>query len=532
MTIEVRSIRRWAACGAVAFALGSASFVASAQETIRAVMDSPLRMLDPVITTSHVTRNHAYMVFDTLLGMDINDKPAPQMADWTVSNDGLIYRFTLREGLKWHDGTPVTAADCVASLKRWAARDAGGQMLMDNTKSLTAADARTIELTLAKPFGHVLEMIAKPSGIAAFMMPARLASTAPDTALSEMVGSGPFRFVADEFQPGVKAVYAKFADYVPRKEAPSGTGGGKQVLVDRVEFVAMSDAQTAMNALLSGDIDFFEQVPTDLLPLLEGNEEIRHQALNALGYQTMGRMNFLLPPFDNPAIRRAALTAIGQADVLAAMVGNPDYYQTCSEMYGCGTALAEGEGKDDVMASGDQAKAKAMLDAAGYDGTPVTLLQATDVPVLTAQPVVVAEQLRKAGFNVQLLPMDWQSIVARRANQGPVDKGGWNFFITNWIVQEVWNPIVNPMLNGGGREKAWFGWPTDAEIDAMRAEYAAATDPAAQREIARRIHEHAMDTVSYVPLGQFRLVSAWSAGLDGVRPAQVPEFWGVSKRAP
>jgi peptide/nickel transport system substrate-binding protein len=532
MTGEGRSIGHWVARGAVALVLGNASLIANAQETIRAVMDSPLRMLDPVITTSHVTRNHAYMVFDTLLGMDINDKPAPQMADWSISDDGLTYRFTLREGLKWHDGTPVTAADCVASLQRWAARDAGGQMLMANTERLSAADARTIELTLSQPFGHVLEMIAKPSGIAAFMMPARLASTPADKTLSEMVGSGPFRFVTDDFQPGVKAVYAKFTDYVPRQEPPSGTAGGKAVLVDRVEFVAMPDAQTAMNALLSGDIDFFEQVPTDLLPLLEGNEDIRHQSLNTLGYQTMGRMNFLLPPFDNPAIRRAALTAIGQADVLAAMVGNPEYYQTCSEMYGCGTALAKSKGKDDVMVQGDPVKAKAMLEAAGYDGTPVALLQATDVPVLTAQPVVVAEQLRKAGFKVQLMPMDWQSIVARRANQETVDKGGWNFFVTNWIVQEVWNPIVNPMLNGGGREKAWFGWPTDSEMDAMRAQYAAATDPAAQREIAGRIHAHAMDTVSYVPLGQFRLVSAWSAALEGVRPAQVPEFWGVSKRAP
>ena len=522
-----RHPRRWAALAALlCLPLG-----AQAQTTLRAVMDSPLRMLDPVTTTAHSTRNHAYMVFDTLLGMDIDNHPRPQMADWAVSSDRLTYTFTLRDGLLWHDGSKVTAADCVASLKRWAARDAGGQMMMENVASLAAADDKTIVLTLAKPFGYVLELLAKPSGIPAFMMPARLANKPSTEALTEMIGSGPFTFDAKAFQPGVKAVYHKFAGYVPRSEPPSGTAGGKKVLVDEVDFIAMPDAQTSMNALMSGDIDFVEQVPIDLLPLLEGNDEIKQQTLNALGYQTMGRMNFLLPPFDNVAIRRAALTAIGQQDVMAAMIGNPDYYQTCSSVYGCGTPLTGAETMPGLLTKGDPAKAKEMLKAAGYDGTPVVLLQATDVPVLTAQPVVVAEQLRKAGFKVELAAMDWQSIVMRRGNQGPVAQGGWNMFFTNWIVQEVWNPIVNPMLNGGGPGKAWFGWPTDPQIDSLRTEFAAAPDLASQKAVAQKVQQHAMDTVSFVPLGQFRVVSAWRSQVQGVRQAPVVEFWGVGKNA-
>ncbi|WP_223302820.1 ABC transporter substrate-binding protein [Halotalea alkalilenta] len=534
MTIMYPGVLRHSRQLAVAAALGlgtlASPLVAEAATTIRGVMDSPLRMLDPIATTAHITRNHGYMVYDTLLGMDLEHQPRPQMADWTVSDDGMTYTFTLRDGLKWHDGAPVTAADCVASIQRWAARDAGGQMLMDNVAELEASDDKTITLSLSKPFGYVLELLAKPSGVPAFMMPERIARTPADQTISEAIGSGPFKFVADEFQPGVQAVYEKFADYVPRSEPLNGTAGGKQVEVDRVEFVAMPDAQTAMNALQSGDIDFFEQVPIDLLPLLEGNDEIHTQVLNELGYQSMGRMNFLQPPFDDVNIRRAALTALGQSDVLAAMVGNPEYYETCGSVFGCGTPLADETGGQSLVDGGDPARARQMLEQAGYDGTPVAILQATDVPILVAPPVVAAEQLRKAGFNVQLMPMDWQSIVARRVNQGPVAQGGWNMFFTNWIVQEVWNPINNPMLNGGGPAKAWFGWPEDEEIDRLRAEFAAATDEATQREVASRIQAHAMDYVSYVPLGQYRVVSAWRSELEGIRPAPVPEFWGVSKR--
>ena len=318
-------------------------------KTITAVMHSDLRVIDPGFTTAYITRDHGYMVYDTLLAEDANFKIQPQMADWKVSDDKLTYTFTLRDGLKWHDGAAVTAEDCVASLKRWGRNDGMGQKLMDFTASIEATDAKTITLKLKEPYGLVLESIGKPSSLVPFMMPKRLAETPPGQQIKEQIGSGPFKFVAAEFQPGVKAVYVKFTDYVPRKEPPSWTSGGKVVKVDRVEWITMADAQTAMNALQSGDIDFFENPSFDVIPILAADKELKVETLNKLGFQTLGRMNFLYPPFDNVKVRRAAFMAMNQKDVLDALVGNPKYYQVCGAVFVCGTPLATDVGSESLV---------------------------------------------------------------------------------------------------------------------------------------------------------------------------------------
>src|SRR6202165_5970797 len=308
---------------ALSAALTSQAFAAG--KTITAGMHSDLRLLDPLFTTAYITRDHGYMVYDTLLATDSNFKIQPQMADWKVSDDKRTYTFTLRDGLKWHDGAPVRGEDCVASLKRGGRPDAMGQKLMDFTASLEASDAKTITLKLKEPYGLVLDSIGKPSSYVPFMMPKRLAETPPGQQIKEQIGSGPFKFVASEFQPGVKSVYEKNTDYVPRKEPASWTAGGKVVKVDRVEWITMADAQTAANALQSGDIDFMENPAWDILPVLAANKDLKIETLNKLGFQTLGRMNFLFPRFGNVKVRRAALLAMNQKDVLDALVGNPEY---------------------------------------------------------------------------------------------------------------------------------------------------------------------------------------------------------------
>src|SRR5437762_2421333 len=337
------------ALSVVALSTALASPVLAAGSTITAVMHSDLRIIDPVFTTAYITRDHGYMVYDTLISTDASFKIQPQMADWKVSDDKLTYTFTLRDGLKWHDGTPVTAEDCVASLQRWGKRDGMGQKLMDFTASIEATDARTITLKLKEPYGLVLESLGKPSSLVPFMMPKRLAETPADKQIPEQIGSGPFKFVQGEFQPGVKAVYVKNTDYVPRKEPASWTSGGKVAKVDRVEWITMPDSQTAVNALQSGDIDFMENPPFDLLPVVTANKDLKVEILNKLGFQTLGRMNFLYPPFDNVKVRRAALLAMNQKDVLDALVGNPEYYKICGAFFVCGTPLATEEGSETLV---------------------------------------------------------------------------------------------------------------------------------------------------------------------------------------
>src|SRR6266478_5181141 len=473
------------ALSALALWVGLATPALAAGKTITAVMHSDLRIIDPGFTTAYITRDHGYMVYDTLLATDSSFKIQPQMADWKVSDDKLTYTFTLRDGLKWHDGAPVTAEDCVASLKRWGRNDSMGQKLMDFTASIEASDEKTITLKLKEPYGLVLESIGKPSSYTPFMMPKRLAETPPGQQIKEQIGSGPFKFVQAEFQPGVKAVYEKNADYVPRKEPPSWTSGSKVVKVD---------------------------------------------ILNKLGFQTLGRMNFLYPPFDDVKVRRAALMAINQKDVLDALVGNPEYYKICGAFFVCGTPLATEEGSESLVKGNGMAEAKKQLAESGYDGTPVVIMAPGDVVTLKAQPIVAAQQLRDAGFKVDVQATDWQTVVTRRASQKPPKEGGWNMFFTNWVGADVVNPIANFSIGGRGKNGGWFGWAEDATIEQLKDAFARSSSPDEQKKIAADIQKEAYEQVIYIPLGQYLIPSAWRKSLTGVLDGPAtPIFWNIDK---
>ena len=503
----------------------------SAQSTIRIVMHSDLKVVDPIWASTQISRTHGYMVYDTLFGLDEQLRPQPQMVgSWTVDAAGLVYDFVLRDGLSWHDGAPVTAEDCIDSLKRWGKVDSMGQKLMDFTASLEATDTKTITLTLKEPYGLVLESIAKMSSYVPFMMPKRLADTPPDKQISEQIGSGPFKFVQAEFQPGVKAVYEKNRDYIPRKEPPSWTAGGKVVKVDRVEWITMPDAQTAVNALQSGDIDFMEIPSYDILPVLAANPDIKVDTLNKLGFQTVGRMNFLLPPFDNLKVRRAALLAMNQKDVLDALVGNPEYFKTCGAVFVCGTPLATDVGSEAIVKGNGMAEAKKALAESGYDGTPVVVMVPGDVVTLKAQPTVAVQLLREAGFKVDAQATDWQTVVSRRASQKPPKEGGWNMFFTNWVSADVSNPISNLSIGGQGKKGGWFGWAEDAKIEKLKDDFVRAASLDDQKKIATEIQKEAYDQVIYVPLGQYLAPSAWRKSLSGVLDGPAtPVFWNIDK---
>jgi len=498
-------------------------------KTITAVMHADLRT-PGMMTTAYIVRDFGYMIFDTLLAEDASFKIEPQMAEWKVSGDKLTYTFTLRDGLKWHDGAPVTAEDCAASLKRWGKADSMGQKLMDFTASIEATDARTITLKLKEPYGLVLESIGKPSSLVPFMMPKRMAESPADKPLPELIGSGPFKFVPAEFQPGVKAVFEKNKDYVPRKEPPSWTSGGKVVKVDRVEWITMADAQTAVNALQSGDIDFLEVPSYDILPVLKANKDIKVETPNTLGFQTVGRMNFLWPPFDNVKVRRAALLAMNQKDVLDALIGNPEYFKICGAFFMCGTPLATDVGSESLVKGNGMAEAKKLLAESGYDGTPIVIMAPGDVVTLKAQPIVAAQLLRDAGFKVDVQATDWGTVISRRTSQKSPKEGGWNMFFTNWAGADVINPIVNFAIGGRGKNGGWFGWAEDARIEQLKDAFARASSPEEQKKIAADIQKEAYEQVIYIPLGEYTQPSAWRKSLTGVLDGPAtPIFWNIDK---
>jgi peptide/nickel transport system substrate-binding protein len=501
---------------------------AAAEKVLRVIPHADLKNIDPIWTTAYITRNHGYMVYDTLFAMDANLKPQPQMVDtWTVSDDKLTWTFKLRDGLKWHDGAPVTAEDCVASLKRWGARDGMGQALMDVIASLTAADDKTMVMKLKEPYGLVLDSIGKISSNVPFMMPKRLAETDPFEQVPEIIGSGPFKFVKDEWKPGAKVVYVKNDDYVPRSEPPSGAAGGKIAKVDRVEWLYIPDSQTAMNALISGEIDYWEQAPADLAPLVAKEDGIVVEVNDPLGAQGMMRMNHLLPPFNNPKIRQAALHSIDQKVYLQAAVGNPDFYKECFSLYACGSPLGTDEGYA-AYKEPNYDLAKKLLKEGGYDGTPVVIMQPSDVPILSAFSLVTAQRLREIGMKVDLQAMDWSTLTSRRAKKDPVEDGGWNIFHTWWIGGDITNPVLATGLSGGGVDRAWFGWPDDPELEKMRSAFARETDPAKQKALAVAIQTRALQkTGTHGNVGTFFVPVAYRDNVKGLIKSPVQFFWNI-----
>ncbi|WP_084292647.1 ABC transporter substrate-binding protein [Bradyrhizobium sp. WSM3983] len=514
-------------CGSYGYALPAA---AQSTKAVRVVMHAPLRVTDPVASGAYISRDHGYMIYDTLVALDENMEPRPQMADWTISDDRLTYTFKLRDGLAWHDGEPVTAEDCVASLKRWWQRDTMGQVLASYTSSLEATDARTITLKLKRPVGFVLDALGKPSSYVPFMMPRRVADTPPTQPSTDTIGSGPFRFVKEEFRPGVRAVYVRNDKYVPRTEKPSWASGGKVVKVDRVEWVVIPDAQTAINALLNGEIDYIDEPQYDLLKILEGEKNIVIKNNNRFGLQVMARMNFLVPPFNDEKIRRVAMLAFKQENFLAAMVGDPSGYTICGAMFVCGAPLATDVGSETLIRGNGMAEARRLLKEANYDGKPIRIVQVTDVNTQKAQPVVGAQLLRQAGFNVELLPMDWQTALALRSNPKTAQDGGWNIFFSAFAGVDVSNPLSSLPLNASGMN-GYPGWAEDADIQALRGRFAEAEDVSERKRLAAELQKLAYERVIYVPLGQIATPAAWSSKLTGVLDGPtVPYFWNLEKQ--
>ena len=516
---------------ALAAALMTCSVMAGAQTktTINAVMHSPLRVLDPIITTAHITRNHGYMIYDTLIATDKDNKIRPQMLqDWKASADGRTYTFKLRDGLKWHDGGAVTAEDCVASIKRWATQDKMGQLLTSEMAGMKVVDATTFEISMKEPSDLAVRALAKPSGVAPFMMPKRIADTPPTQAITQHIGSGPFKMVMAEFKPGVQVVYEKNTDYVPRTDAASGLAGGKKVFVDRVKCIARSDAMTSVNALVNGGIDYLEQLPFDLEPIVRANKNLTIKVLDPQGYQTVMRMNHLHAPFNNKKIRLAAMYAVGQEPVLQAVIGNPTYYKTCAALFGCDAPYASQEGAE-ISVKANPKKAQELLKEAGYDGTPVVILQPTDTPSVNSQPVVIAQALRAAGFKVDMQAMDWQTVVTRRAVQAPPKEGGWNIFSTNNVMAEASDPLraFGVAANGKG---AWFGWPDVPEIERLRVAFSRTSDEPKRKEMAGQIQKLVIEEGVLLPMGQYYVPAAYRSNISGSLESPVPVFWNVQKK--
>jgi len=521
--------RNFLAGSAASLALPGASRAANIR-VLKFIPQSDVTILDPIWTQAYVTRNHGFMVFDTLYGIDNKFRAQPQMVDGhTTENDGKLWKLTLRNGLKWHDGEKVLARDCVASIKRWGARDAYGGTLLDFTNELSAPDDRTIQFRLKRPFPLLPDALGKPGSNFCAMMPERLAKTDPFKQITEMVGSGPFKFDATERVVGSRAVYTRNVDYVPRTGgSPEWTSGPKIVNFDRIERHVIPDAATAVAALQQGEMDWWENPTTDMIPLLQRDHKLIVKVTDPTGLIGCLRPNALNPPFDNPRIRRALLKAISQSDYMIAGAGtDPAMRHVPAGIFAPGTPLASTVGLQVFTGPRDFPAAKKEIEAAGYKGEKVVLLAPTDFAVLKALADVGADMMQKIGLNVEYQAMDWGTVVQRRASMKPLEQGGWSLFHTFWSGLDQANPVGHAFLRGNGKAAA-PGWPTAPKIEALRMEWINAPNPEAQNKIAKEMQQQALIDLPYVPLGQMFQPTSFHVDISGVLNGFVI-FWNVKR---
>lgn len=497
---------------------------------LRFIPQVDLPLLDPVTNSAYITRNHGFAVFDTLFGQDSTYTPQPQMVDGVATEaDGTLWHLTLRDGLRFHDNTPVLARDCVASIQRWGKRDAFGQALMAATNEVSAADDKTVVFRLKRPFPLLPAALGKVASNMCPMMPERLARTDPFGVITEAIGSGPFRYIASERVPGARTVYQRFEGYVPRSGgAADWTAGPKVAHVDRVEWTVIPDASTAAAALRSGEVDWWQEPALDLVPTLRRDSNIRLIELDPTGAPAMLRFNHLQPPFNNPAIRRALLGAVDQAEFMQAVAGaERDLWKAGTGYFPSSSTMASNAGMDALTGKRDMAKVKADLAAAGYNGERTVVMVATDLPALAALGLVGADMLKRAGMNVDVQATDWGSVIQRRASKEPVDKGGWSVFFTSFFGLDQFTPATHLGLRANGAA-GWFGWADSPKLEALREDWLRAPDLAAQKAIAARIQEQAFVDVPYLPLGEYSVPTATRKEVSGVLKG-LPLFWGVKK---
>ena len=499
-------------------------------KVLRFIPQANLPNLDAVVGTQYVVRNAAVMVWETLYGVDSKFVPHSQMAEGhTVNADFTDWTFKLRDGLKFHDGERVTSKDVVASISRWMVRDTMGQKIKASLDAIEAVDDKTVRIRLNKPFPKMLFALGKANSPMCLIMPERIAKTDPFQIIKENIGSGPLRFKQDEWVPGSKAVFEKFGDYVPRAEKSDWLSGGKRVHFDRVEWIIIPDAATAGAALQNGEVDWWENPISDLVPLLKKNKNISVDIGDPLGNIGSFRMNHLLPPFNDVRVRRAVMMALSQQDYMEAVVGdNPDLWKLCPSFFTPGTPLYTEAGGDLLKGKRNIEGAKALLKEAGYNGEKVRLIVATDVAITKAEGDVTADLLAKIGMNVDFVATDWSTTGTIRAKKDPVAQGGWNIFHTWHAGADCINPAPYTALSAAG-DKAWFGWPKSDAVEAGINEWYAAPDQAAEKKAIEKVDVASFENVTYIPTGFFQQYTAWRKNVTGVVKSPFPVVWDVTK---
>jgi peptide/nickel transport system substrate-binding protein len=513
-----------------ATALAAPALAASEQQRVLRFMPQvDLVFLDPHYSMTNVTRNHAGLVYDQLYGTDSKLQVQPQMAEGhTVEEDGKRWRIRLREGLRFHDGEPVLARDCAASIKRWGRRDVLGVEILRISDEISGIDDRTLEFRLKQPFPKLPQALGKPGAYMPAIMPQRLAETDAYKQLTEIIGSGPFRYVKEERLQGVRNVYARFDGYVPRPNGvPDRATGPKIVHFERVIWTTMPDQGVSLAALQKGEQDWWEFASQDLVPVMRKDPALRAEVLETEGNFMMVRFNQLYPPFNRPEMRRVILRAVDQVDFVAAVGGDAEFQRPGVGFYPLGIDATEA-GLATIRPPFTPEQARKALAAAGYQGEKIIQVSPADYPNVRMANEVLADLLKKIGINLEYISTDWSTMTQRVIKKEPPENGSFHIHMLNVPCLSVASPLVNSRTRGTGAEES--GWYKSPRYEELRAQWLLTETPDDQGRMAETLQLECLESVPLVPCGVTLQPAAWRADLEGVLGG-VPKFWNVQRRS-
>jgi peptide/nickel transport system substrate-binding protein len=510
--------RRAAMQLSLATALGLPSIGRAAQNTLRYVPYSNLIVFDPVWAISIIGLEHAYMTCDQLFGLDESFVVQPQMAaGYELSDDKLRWRITLRDGLVFHDGEKVRAVDCVASINRWSKRDPFGVRMAALLDEMKPIDDNSFEIRLKRPYAHMLYGLGATT---CFIRPERLARTDIGTQITDATGSGPFRFLANEFVTGDHAAYARHDKYVPRQEKASGWAGGKQANFERVEWKFIPDPATSAAALQTGEVDWVERPLFDLIPKLKSSSDVSVELVDPFGYFGILYLNNAAPPFDNAKLAHAILPALNQGDFMQAVLGDlPGLSHTNMGMFTPGSPFASDAGMDILTGKRDVAHSKALIGDSGYKGEKVVIM-VPEIPEARAMSEITRVLFQELGLNVDYQTMDWGTLSARARSTDPAVRAGWSCYCVGWAG--LW-----PAVPGSNIPLA--GVKPNPKMEALRTAWFDAPDLPAQKKLAADMQVVGLQEPPFLPLGQYFFPYGFRSDLSGFVKAGITAMWNVKQ---
>lgn len=500
-----RFIRTIGALAAFGMALPSPVFAQSAN---LAMVGEP-QSLDPMASSADLVGTIMQHVYEPLYTFDEKWALQPMLAAAMpeIADGGKKYTIKLREGVKLHNGRDMNADDVVASLKRWMEMTPRGKAIAKGLAGIEAKGAATVEISLNAPNPALVAHLALPSGFAGIMAKESIANP-----LTEFVGTGPYKF--KERKPDQFVVLVKHEGYAARSEAASGYAGKREARIPELRFIPVPNANTRVEGTIAGQYQFADQLPVESFKKVSGAAGVKAELTMPYGFPYIP-LNTRQGPFADVKLRQAFQMALSDTEMLMAAFGDPKFFAAAAEHFPKGSPFYSDAGAS-AYDKADAAGAKKLLAEAKYDGAPIRILNSKQYDFHHRIALVLAENLKAAGFQTQLDVVDWATLVQRRS-----DPGVWDVYITHspFLPEPMLSP---PQL--GDDAPGW--WKTPAKEAALAA-FNREADPVKRAALWAKVQQVVYDEAPYVRVGNFASLAGLSAKLKGYKPMPWPAFWNT-----